>query len=384
MKHIIIILSLLLFVQHLFAQEEKLRVAVFDPTSSGTAIDEGSKVAVRELISSTFVNTGKYIIVERSLLEKVMKEQEFSNSGVVDDNQATEIGKLAGAHKVVISVVTLVGGRNMLSVKVIDVKTATIDQQKTKLVQTNDLLDAVEPLTQELIGVAVTAQTAPTLPKKNIEPVHANATSAAPLGGQRNGESYNPDGIELVYIAGVGAGTIATKGFYIGKYEVTQAQWEAIMGNNPSAKPDPSHPVNNVSWNDVKQFLTKLNEKTGRNYRLPSESEWVHAARGGSNNDNYEYAGSRRIKDVAWYDQTSGSNVHPVGTKKPNSAGIYDMSGNVFEWCEDWFDGKQTHRVRRGGSWHDGGGHCLVLTRNRFLPDKRTTTIGFRVVCSSE
>jgi hypothetical protein len=169
MKNIFLVLCLTvgLFVQAqetpLHAQDDdKLRVAVFDPTSSGTVIDEGSKVAVRELVSSTFVNTGKYNIVERSLLEKVMKEQEFSNSGVVDDNQATEIGKLAGAHKVVLSVVTLVGGRNMLSIKVIDVKTATIDQQKTRLVQTNDLLDVVEPLTLELLGekAAATVQNA--------------------------------------------------------------------------------------------------------------------------------------------------------------------------------------------------------------------------------
>jgi hypothetical protein len=137
----------------LYAQENvKLRVAVFDPSSSGTTIDEGTKVAVRELISSTFVNTGDYNIVERSLLEKVMNEQEFSNSGAVDDTQATEVGKLAGANKVVISVVTLVGGRNMLSIKMIDVQTATIEQQKTKIVNTNDLLDIVEPLTAELLG----------------------------------------------------------------------------------------------------------------------------------------------------------------------------------------------------------------------------------------
>jgi hypothetical protein len=169
MKRIIIFLSLLLFIQHSFSQEERLRVAVFDPTSSGTAIDEGTKVAIRELVSSTFVNTGKYNIVERSLLEKVMKEQEFSNSGVVDDNQATEIGKLAGAHKVVLSIVTLVGGRNMLSIKVIDVKTATIDQQKTKLVKSNDLLDVIEPLTLELIGVAAGVQSAPNPPPKIVE-----------------------------------------------------------------------------------------------------------------------------------------------------------------------------------------------------------------------
>jgi hypothetical protein len=137
-------------------------VAVFDPTSSSTAIDEGTKEAVREIISSTFVNTGKYTIVERSLLDKVMKEQAFSNTDVVDESQATELGRLAGANKVVLSVVTLVGGRNMLSVKVIDVQTATIDQQKTKIVSSNELLDVVEPLTLELLGEEVTPTTTTT------------------------------------------------------------------------------------------------------------------------------------------------------------------------------------------------------------------------------
>jgi hypothetical protein len=138
------------------AQDQKLRVAVFDPTSSGTTVDEGTKVAVREIISSTFVNTGKYTIVERSLLDRVMKEQAFSNTDVVDESQATELGRLAGANKIVLSVVTLVGGRNMLSIKIIDVQTATVDQQKTKIVSSNDLLDVVEPLTLELLGEEVT------------------------------------------------------------------------------------------------------------------------------------------------------------------------------------------------------------------------------------
>lgn len=152
MKKIIITLYMLAIAFALYAQNEKLRVAVFDPTSSGTNIDEGTKVAVRELISSTFVNTGKYNIVERSLLQQVMKEQKFTNTDVVDESQATELGRLAGANKVVLSVVTLVGGRNMLSIKVIDVKTATVEQQKTKIVSSNDLLDIVEPLTLELLG----------------------------------------------------------------------------------------------------------------------------------------------------------------------------------------------------------------------------------------
>jgi hypothetical protein len=167
MKHIVCILALVLFVQLqlLPAQEEKkLRAAVFDPSSLGPSIDEGTKIAVRELISSTFVNTGKYTMVERSLLDKVMKELKFSNTEVVDDSQATEIGKLAGANKVVLSVITLVKGRNMLSIKTIDVQTATIDLQKTIVVATDRLLEAVEPLTLEMLGAEATA--ASSVPEK--------------------------------------------------------------------------------------------------------------------------------------------------------------------------------------------------------------------------
>jgi len=152
MKKFFTVLCMLVIALALQAQNDKLRVAVFDPTSSSTSIDSGTKEAVREIVSSTFVNTGKYIMVERSLLQQVMKEQKFSNTDVVDESQATELGRLAGANKVVLSVVSLVGGRNMLSIKVIDVKTATIDQQKTKVVSSNDLLDFVEPLTLELLG----------------------------------------------------------------------------------------------------------------------------------------------------------------------------------------------------------------------------------------
>lgn len=140
------------------AQEQKLRVAVFDPTTSGITIDNGTKLAVQELISSTFVNIGKFVIVERSMIDKIMREQVFQNSDMADNSQATEVGKLAGANKIVLSVISLIGGRNMLSIKIIDVQTATIDQQKTKIVNNSDLLDVVEPLTLELLGEKVTYQ----------------------------------------------------------------------------------------------------------------------------------------------------------------------------------------------------------------------------------
>lgn len=153
MKSFYILLWAVFFILSAGAQEDKLRIAVFDPSSSGTSIDEGTKIAIREIISSTIVNTGTHSIVERSLLEKVMQEQSFSNSGVVDDNQMTEIGKLAGANKIIVSVVTLTGGRNMLSIKMIDVKTANVERQKVKVVTSGELLDAVEPMTLSLIGM---------------------------------------------------------------------------------------------------------------------------------------------------------------------------------------------------------------------------------------
>jgi len=165
-------------------QESKLRVAVFDPTSSSVAIDEGTRDAVRELISSTFVNTGKYIIVERSMLQQIMKEQKMSNTDAFDESQATELGRLAGANKVVLSVISLVGGRNMLSVKLIDVKTATIDQQKTKIVGTNDLLDIVEPLTLDLLDVSAsnkpTQNRPPETPRSNSTNLSQSPTQTIP------------------------------------------------------------------------------------------------------------------------------------------------------------------------------------------------------------
>ncbi len=143
-----------------YAQNEKERVAVFDPSGTAT-IDEGTRIAIREIISSTIVNSGKYNIVERSMLEKVMQEQTFSNSGAVDDSQATEIGKLAGANKVIVSVITISGRRTIFSIKMINVKTANIEKQKIKTITSNELLDVIEPITLELIDAKLVIATSP-------------------------------------------------------------------------------------------------------------------------------------------------------------------------------------------------------------------------------
>ncbi|GHS89236.1 hypothetical protein FACS1894201_10640 [Bacteroidia bacterium] len=200
-------------------------------------------------------------------------------------------------------------------------------------------------------------------------------------GRKTNGSIYNPDGIEMVYVEGNGgSGILSMPGFYIGKYEVTQQQWEAVMGSNPSEFKGANRPVEMVSWNDTKTFISKLNSMTGRTYRLPTEKEWAYAAGEGNRNSTYEYSGSDNIDDVAWYGGNSGDQTHNVGTKSANVLGIYDMTGNVWEWCEDWSDDRQQYRVIRGGSWGTDASDCTVSDRNGSTPTARYNFLGFRLV----
>ena len=189
---------------------------------------------------------------------------------------------------------------------------------------------------------------------------------------------------------------VTLSSYYIGKYEVTQAQWKAVMGNNPSYNKEDKLPVENVSWNDVQEFIKKLNDQTGQNYRLPTEAEWEYAARGGQNSKGYKFSGSNNINDVAWIENNSQNQTHSVGTKFSNELGIYDMTGNVSEWCSDFLgnytSSAQTkptgpssgsYRVLRGGSWSCGADYCRVSFRSWYYPDgRRFSHIGFRLVLS--
>ena len=192
------------------------------------------------------------------------------------------------------------------------------------------------------------------------------------------------------------AHSVTLSSFYIGKYEVTQSLWKAVMGSNPSNRKGDNLPVENVSWNDCQTFLRKLNAMTGKNFRLPTEAEWEFAARGGNLSRGYQYSGSKKIDDVAWYRNNSGSKTHNVGTKAPNELGIYDMSGNVWEWCQDWYGDyhgySQTNptgpssgsfRVFRGGSWFNNFAWlCRVAYRAGGTPDGRDISLGFRLALS--
>lgn len=182
--------------------------------------------------------------------------------------------------------------------------------------------------------------------------------------------------------------------YYIGQTEVTQALWEAVMGSNPSNHKGDNLPVENVSWDDCQVFIQKLNQLTGKQFRLPTEAEWEYAARGGRKSQGYKYTGDDYIGSVAWYSGNSGYETHPVATKQANELGIYDMSGNVWEWCSDWFGGYQSssqsdpqgpssgsRRVYRGGCSIFAWG-CRVSFRDCNTPDFCNTNLGLRLSCN--
>ena len=188
---------------------------------------------------------------------------------------------------------------------------------------------------------------------------------------------------------------VTLSSYYIGETEVTQALWKAVMRKNPSRFKGGNKPVEMVSWEDCQTFIGKLNGLTGKSFRLPTEAEWEYAARGGNRSNHTQYSGGSMIDDVAWYDGNSGSKTHSVKTKRPNELGLYDMSGNVWEWCQDWYgyysSNAQTNptgpdsgskRVFRGGSLYSIVSLCRSSYRLCDSPGYRISGLGFRLALS--
>lgn len=187
---------------------------------------------------------------------------------------------------------------------------------------------------------------------------------------------------------------VTLSSYYICRFEVTQREWQAVMRYNPSHfKGSDDLPVEYVSWEECQIFISKLSRMTGKNYRLPTEAEWEFAARGGNKSHGYEYSGSDGIASVAWYSDNSSNETQPVGTKNPNELGLYDMSGNVREWCQDWYSSSYpsylqanptgsisgSFRVHRGGRWSNDAGSCRLSYRLRGYPSAHSSDLGLRL-----
>ena len=221
-------------------------------------------------------------------------------------------------------------------------------------------------------------------------------------------ENANGLNMKMIYVLGgtfmMGSNTgqrderpvhsVTLDSYYIGETEVTQAQWRAVMGSNPSYFIGDNRPVENVSWYDALEFCKRVSELTGKRYMLPTEAQWEYAARGGCKEMGYRFSGSNYARDVAWYNFNSYAQTTSVKQKSPNELGLYDMSGNVYEWCRDWYGNYPSmeliepkgatsgvYRVLRGGSWLYDDSYCRVTFRSNKMPDTRQSNRGFRVVC---
>lgn len=274
-------------------------------------------------------------------------------------------------------------------------------QQTTKSSNTVDIY--------YLIGVLVAIFCSVIFIIQNKAPENIKESSIQQSPKSQIDNSHTDTEIEMVYVEGgtfiMGSEngeddekpihSVSLSSFYIGKYEVTQQQWRDIMGNNPSHFSGCDNcPVEYVSWDNIQIFLKKLNQKMGKNYRLPTEAEWEYAAKGGNKSNDYDYSGSNNLDIVAWHNGNSGNKTHPVGLKKANELGIFDMTGNIYEWCDDWF-GKDYYknspnknpkgassgefRILRGGSWDYYPIWCHVYKRFHNTPYDSGATFGFRV-----
>lgn len=239
-------------------------------------------------------------------------------------------------------------------------------------------------------------QTTPTQ-KKSSPSVKINTTTKNNYSSNPSSSSYQS--VMTIYIGNVSFRMIRVEGkgspFYIGETEVTQELWQEVMGSNPSYFKGALRPVEQVSWNDCQEFIRKLNQRTGKFFRLPKEEEWEYAAKGGNKSRGYDFSGCNSESELdlyAWYDKNAyycGSSsqnskhpdygTHSVKTKRPNELGIYDMTGNVFEWCEDLYFSWGTIRVERGGAWEHGAKGCRVEYRGSGEPSQVDSVTGLRL-----
>lgn len=405
MKKIITLCILCLMAVSMQAQ----RIAVLE-FSAGVGISQADVDGISSIFITYFRPQG-YTLVERTLIDKVIDEQQFQR-GKLTESQMVRIGRLLNVSKVVVGQINIVMGQYNVDVRAINVETGTVAATAGDAFDNATFRTKMQTIAQSLakkIAITPTSQATPAESQKPQQPQQLqNPVSYSNGVLTVNGVQYcmiKVEGGTFTMGATSEQGSdayddekpthqVTLSTYYIGRTEVTQALWEAVMGSNPSSFKGKKLPVENVSYNDCKQFIEKLNVMTGQDFRLPTEAEWEFAARGGNQSHGYKYSGSNYLDDVAWFAGNSGGETNTVATKRPNELGIYDMSGNVSEWCRDSYakytsrpqtnprGGSGSNRVGRGGSWIVGARGCRVSFRYGISPDYRNDDLGLRLVLS--
>ena len=384
--------------------ENTQKVAVYVSKTGNKDVD----VILGDQLVAGFARSGGYIAVERTnaFLKQIQKETGYQQSGAVDDEDLIRLGEKFGVQYVCVTKTIPWGGSYFISSRLIDVKTSEVPKMY-------NAENKVMKNSQDVLAVA--------------QEIAANLSGASSIWLPGHDCIENTCGInmKMIWVEGgefmMGCTSeqgncesdeqnvrrVTVDGFYIGMLEVTQSQWEKVMGTSIYQQRDKAvgkkelygtgsdYPMYNVSWEEAMEFCRLLSYKTGKTYSLPTEAQWEYAARGGKKADGTKYAGSNMIDAVAWYPENCSSSTHPCGIKRSNALGIYDMSGNVWEWCKDWYSSSYTsydtnnpigptsgsYHVIRGGSCQSSIGCCRISARNYYPPGARNSSIGFRVVC---
>lgn len=418
-KLLLIVLSALSLTA--FAQDVK-KVAILETVDKEGNVPYGVKLQVRMSLTYAISNTPGYEGYDRVDMASIMGEQNFQRTGMVSNDQIKEIGKMTGAKYVLIAEAALYDEQNIIiTAKVLDVETGGVSNSAPPAFANKNpekMQEACVTLARKLLGGRSSSST-------SYSSSYSNSNSNSYSRGQDFVENAWDINMKMIWVEGgdflMGCTSeqsdcgsdeqnvrrVTVDGFYIGMLEVTQSQWEKVVGTSvyqqwqkagnsgsPTKGVGSDYPIYCVSWEEAMEFCRLLSNKTGRTYTLPTEAQWEYAARGGKRAEGTKYAGSNMIDAVAWYKDNSGNNRHRCGSKCANALGIYDMSGNVYEWCKDWYSSSYTsydtnnptgassgsYRVLRGGGWYSSATNCRVALRKYCSPGYRNSDLGFRVV----
>ena len=386
--------------------ERTLGIAVLDLQANGISPVEATALSdmLRSSITKTILEQkakikDSYALIERSQMDKILEQFDLQNKGCTDISCAVEFGKLLSADRIIIGSVSLVGSTYMVIARIVDVETGraiiSVDRKQTGVIDNViDLMPLVahELLTGEKLAVPNPTGTSPPVTPQQQPTVSAEMMAGIKMvpisgGSLKMGSADDEKGEKPLH-------TVILSEFEMSATEITQGQYKAVMGTNPSEfTGDDNLPVEQVSWNDAVVFCRALSQKTGREFSLPTEAEWEYACRAGTTTNYYNGDNENDLALAGWYSSNSSSKTHLVGGKTPNAWGLYDMHGNVWEWCNDWNwsyssgnasnpTGVQTgsYRVYRGGSWLNNAEDCRSACRYYFTPDSRGSKVGFRVV----
>ncbi len=400
-------LFLIVFVSIAFMGYGQKKVAVWEVQRMSDNISVPRCILVRGAIEEAVDNTPGYNKYDRAMFDAIIAEHNFQLSGAVEDEDMKQAGKMAGVQYVIVPECAIEEGYFILNVRILDVesgKSSTVQETPQNTVP--EIKSACTKMSKRLLSssggnsqTSTRSEGGNAAPQKQAENVititvgnvnfdMVKVEAGSFVMGCTSEQGSDCWGSESPYHR-----VTITQDYYIGKFEVTQELYEAVMGVNPSNWKAFDRPVENVSWNDAQDFCAELSRITGRRFSLPTEAEWEYAARGGKKSTNAKYSGGSSVAAVAWYDGNSGSQTHPVGRLRPNELGVYDMSGNVCEWCQDWYgdygSASQTDpmgsnsgydRVLRGGCWGGNARICRVANRSFSSPGFRGSNSGFRVV----